>query len=383
MKIFGIICEYDPLHFGHIRHINHTRKLAGTDGIIICVMSGNFLQRGLPSTMNKFTRAKHAILSGADVVIELPTLFSTSSANDFAYGGVKILNQLKCDALSCGSESGDIDALNKLSSVLLNGQAEFDNYIKDAMSQGHNYPSAISLAEEKILGTTLLKSPNNLLAIEYLKSITKLDAQIEFDTLKRDSNFADEDNLKNCSSSVIRKAFKSSNIEGVQAHMPKYVFEDIIKSEITYQTKFENIIPIILATKDKKYLADIADISEGIENLLFNNLEGDFENYLSKIKSKRYTRAKLNRILLYAVLGIDKDYQAIKQTRENLPINILAIKNDANIIQEITNRINENNLENTDITQKISLLTEKADRLYNTMYNIVIDKNKINKLNKY
>lgn len=383
MKIFGIICEYDPLHLGHVRHINYTKHLAGENGLVVCVMSGNFTQRGLPAIMDKYTRAKHAILAGADAVVELPTLFSTASATDFAYGGIKILQQLGATGICCGSECGDKNALLSICDKILIFNEEFNNTIKQLMREGENYPTALSIAENKLFNTNLLSYPNNLLAIEYLNSIKKLNSDIIFETLHRDSSYSDEDNAQNCSSSTIRKAFKANNFDNVKQHLPEYIYEDLLTTTIDYQSKYENLIPILLSLKNKNLLSEIADVTEGIENLLFDNLCSNFDEYISKIKSKRYTRARINRILLYSILNITKTHQKLKQTKSNIPLTLLAIKNNNIVINEVLKLIQDNNQSNNENTKEISSITQKADRFYYTMRKIVIDKNNINKLKKY
>ncbi len=383
MKIFGIICEYDPLHLGHARLINHAKNIAGKDGMVLCIMSGNFVQRGLPSILNKFCRAKHAILAGADAVIELPTLFATASASDFALGGVKILNQLKADTLICGSECGDKNVILSLAQFLFSPSEKFNAIVRNHLEKGQNYPTALSFAEKEIYGSNILNSPNNLLSIEYAKAILATNSNLSFETLKRDSDFLDENNFDNCSSSVIRKAFLENNLDKVKHHLPEYVFNDLKNLDKNYLKKYQDFIPLYMATKTKKQVEEIADVIEGLNNYLIDNLDSNYEKYISNLKTKRYTRARLNRILLYSILNITKNLQMFKYSAE-LPINLLAIKNDKRIIGEIKRRTN------TDLTQEklqyiteINQLTENSDKFYYTMYDIVIDKNKINKLNKY
>lgn len=383
MKIFGIICEYDPLHLGHVRLIKHAKALSDKESIVLCVMSGNFVQRGVPSVLNKYCRAKHAIYAGADAVVELPSLFATASATDFALGGVKILNQLKVDTLICGSEAEDKDEILSLSKSLFNPSEQFNNTVRNYLQKGINYPTAISLAENEIYHSNLLSSPNNLLAIEYAKAILKTNSQLSFETLKRDSNYFDENNIDNCSSSVIRKAFFENNLDKVKQHLPEYVFYDLAQANNKYLQQYQNFIPICMATRTKKQLEEIADVTEGLNNSLIDNLDTDFEKYITNIKTKRYTRARLNRILLYSLLNVTKAQYQLKNS-DNLPINLLSIKNDNKIIAEIKNRINDNLTQNNspDLI-KINNLTENFDKFYNTMYKIVIDKNSVNKLNKY
>lgn len=140
MKISGIICEYNPLHFGHIRHINYTKQKSDT---VICLMSGNFTQRGTPACIDKYDRARHAVLSGADLVLENPTVFATSSAENFAFGAVKILSALKCDYLSFGSECGDVPLLTECANTIIDPPRQVTDSIKIALSKGLSYAAAL------------------------------------------------------------------------------------------------------------------------------------------------------------------------------------------------------------------------------------------------
>ena len=174
-----------------------------------------------------------------------------------------------------------------------------------------------------------------------------------------------------------------NNLDKVKHHLPEYVFNDLKNLDKNYLKKYQDFIPLYMATKTKKQLEEIADVIEGLNNYLIDNLDSNYEKYISNLKTKRYTRARLNRILLYSILNITKNLQLFKYSAE-LPINLLAIKNDKRIIGEIKRRTN------TDLTQQklqyiteINQLTENSDKFYYTMYDIVIDKNKINKLNKY
>ena len=181
MKICGIIAEYNPFHNGHSYHMLSTREKTNCD-YIICIMSGNFTQRGEPTIFDKWQRAKAAVLCGADLVIEIPTLFATSSAENFAYGSVKILDMLGVDYLSFGSEIDDGDALNKLAKILVKEPKEYKKILKQKLSGGISFPVARKEAltaytdDESI--AKLVAGSNSILAIEYLKSLIKLKSDI-------------------------------------------------------------------------------------------------------------------------------------------------------------------------------------------------------------
>ena len=384
MKILGIICEYNPLHLGHLRHITFSKKIYGDDGMVVCVMSGNFTQRGLPAVTDKYTRAKHAVLSGADAVIELPVIFSTGSATDFACGGVKILDSLDADGICCGSECGDGKTILDLSKKLVNPTLEFNAKIKEILAEGENYPTAVSRAERELFGSDLLSKPNNLLAVEYQKAIFVNKSDMSLFTLKRDSDYNDE-SADNVSSSSVRKAFYCDDLIKIKDNVPTYVFNDLSATDRATLKRYREFLPIFLSTMTKTDLSRIADVTEGLENLLSDNVTLNFDKYVEKIKTRRYTRAKLDRILLYCVLGIDKKMQTIRQTAKSIPINLLAIRDDEKVLKNLLPRIENANKKNEGNQEFITIndLTKKSDRFYNTIFNIVYDKTQINRVKKY
>ncbi len=384
MKILGIICEYNPFHIGHLRHIDFCKKIYGEDTLLCCVMSGNFTQRGLPAVLDKHTRAKHAILAGADAVIELPFLFSTGSATDFANGGVKILGLLNANGICCGSECGNVEEITKLSKRLLNPTSEFNAKIKEILSLGENYPTAVSRAEKELFGSDLLSLPNNLLAVEYAKSVFTHVPDTEFFTIARDSDYRC-DSSDSVTSAAIRKAFFDRELKKIKNNVPDYVFKDLNDADASSAKRFYDFLPLALSTKTKTELSDIAEVSEGIENLLYDNLCFNYDEYVAKIKTKRYTRLKLNRILLYGALGIDKKIQEVKRSATDIPLKLLAVKNDDKVLKAVLPKIDEINERNKTSPEYITIeeSTEKSDRFYNTIFNIVQDKNQKNKIRKY
>ena len=177
MKLAAIICEFNPLHTGHKKLIDFAKTLADN---VVCIMSGNFTQRGLPACADKYPRARHALLAGADLVVELPTVFATASAENFAFGGVAIAQKLGADCLVFGSECGDIDKLFSCLDII--EDCETNKLIQQEVSKGVSYPKAIASA----CGLDILDKPNNVLAIEYLKAIRRSNSTIAPFTLKRD-----------------------------------------------------------------------------------------------------------------------------------------------------------------------------------------------------
>ena len=185
MNIAGIVCEYNPMHNGHVRHIAATREILGDCGIV-CVMSGNFVQRGDFAVMNKFVRARAAVLSGADLVLELPVPWCISSAERFAFGGVSILENIGAVThISIGSESGDAERLEQTADILLDPR--MDEIIRRELENGISYATARQRAAEELAGQELqeLKSPNDILGLEYLKAAVKLKSKLTPIAIKR------------------------------------------------------------------------------------------------------------------------------------------------------------------------------------------------------
>lgn len=324
LKICGIICEYNPLHLGHIRHIEFSRSLADT---VICAMSGDFTQRGTPAIMDKYLRAKHAVLAGADLVLELPAVFSVASAENFAYGGIRLLDALRCDCLSFGSEGGDLASLEKCAQALIDPPDALKSEIKRNISLGFSYPAAVARA-----GTAydpvfaLLDKPNNLLAVEYIKQIKILGSAIKPVTLKRADNYGDMEIAGEfTSSTALRHAVTEGKTERLEKYMPPYVIEDLAPFS---HEKYQQFVYSFLNTTSAGQLSKIEGVTEGLENrIMANVMKGSYAAMISAIKTKRYTLVKLQRVLLSAVLGITKEIvQSAKQARP-YP-RVLAVKKD-------------------------------------------------------
>lgn len=271
---FGIICEFNPLHQGHIHLMNSIKK--DENDTIICAMSGNFVQRGETAIAAKYTRAKMALHNGADLVIEIPTLCSTQSAQGFAKAGVKILEATGiCDTLAFGAECDDIDELKRISQEII----DRDDEIKKALEGGLSYPAA----RRQVIDTDILDSPNNILAIEYLTH-TKLDAV----AIKRIGKGHDTDD-SNYSSSAIRK-----------------------NMDLKYSNSLKNCEKAVLyklRTMSAEDFKNIEDVSEGLENRIVDAVKKatNLDELYDLIKTKRYTHSRIRRIILRAFLGITKD----------------------------------------------------------------------------
>ncbi|MCM1225905.1 MAG: nucleotidyltransferase family protein [Clostridium sp.] len=313
MKITGIICEYNPMHNGHIYHIKRTRENGATH--IIAVMSGNFVQRGETAVMSKHFRASLALGGGADLVVEIPVVYSLASAEFYAGGAVGILDSLGCcDELSFGSECGDIDMLKKAADAV--NKLPIDD-IAEKMKLGMPYPAAAAELIREIYGSKLydiIASPNNILAAEYIKALGKSNSDIKPFTVKRSGAAHDSDNISNntASASYIRKCM-SENMDFIKL-VPHHVYNGYkkcrIDGKLSDMKNLERIILYKLRTSSADDLKKIPDVGQGLEHRLKQASDSHTVNeLLERVKNKRYTMARLKRILLNMLIGTTADDQ--------------------------------------------------------------------------
>lgn len=327
MKITGIITEYNPFHLGHKFHLENSITQTNATHII-CVMSGNFMQRGIPSIMDKWTRAKMAVLNGVDLVIELPLIYSISSAENFAYGALKTLNDTNIvDSIFFGSECGDISKLQSIANILCDEPLEYKTYLKNELDKGLPFHLArMNSLSNHLNDDTLnhiLNNSNNILGIEYLKAIKKLNSSITPMTLKREgSNYNDKKLSSSFSSATsIREEFFNNSLSNLKNSLPAPSFDllHFLKSNNYDFATEEKMFPFIkykLLTENINF-KNIPDLSEGIENKILKEIASStsFNDLISKIKSKRYTYTRLSRILTYIYLSLyEKDIIKIKES---------------------------------------------------------------------
>lgn len=315
MKISGIICEYNPFHNGHLYHIRETRKNGATH--VVAVMSGNFVQRGDTAIMDKLERARLAVHSGADLVIELPVQYCLSSAENFASGAVWLLNSMGCvDEISFGSECGDIDKLQKaLDTVEITALMQKDT-IHEIMEKGYTYPRALTSV---INGTdpeiaAVISEPNNLLAIEYMRALKRFGSSMEPLTIKRTNVHHDSFDAANgfASASYIREQIINARSTSGIGQYTTSIWIDAINNafrngEIATLSKLERIILYKLRSSSVEEIAEINDVGQGLENRIFGaRMAGSLDELLFTVKTKRYTMSRIRRIMLSLLIGIKK-----------------------------------------------------------------------------
>ena len=321
MKVLGIICEYNPFHNGHLYHINMAKKLTGCD-YVVCVMSGNFMQRGEPSLLNKWSRTKMALNNGVDVVIELPLPFSIASAPYFAMGGIKILDSLNMVSDFCfGAETPDVDTLKKLANIIAEEPCDYKIFLKDYLNLGYSYPKARELALIKYLDdskvSTIMACPNNILGMEYLKALSLFKSNINTTILKRTNDYNSKGLFGSIvSSSGIRACFNDSNFDtnSLVNFMPEscvsLLLEDIsLGIAPIFFKNFDDILISKLRCMSKEEISKINYVSEGFENRIktFSDKCCDISNLVTSLHTKRFTDTRVRRILLNALFGITKN----------------------------------------------------------------------------
>lgn len=299
MHIVGIVCEYNPFHNGHLYHLQKIKEKF-PDSLIILVLNGYFLERGEISLITKEDKAKLALTYGVDLVVELPFIFGTQSADTFASISMKILATLKCEYVVFGSESNDLEILNKISDYTFKENKEYQEKIKYYLNEGLNYPTALA----KALDINFSFLPNDLLGISYLKAIKQNNYQIKPILIKRTNSYHDtkEDDSNIVSASNIR--LKLINNKDVSQYVPKKVINCLIK--IDYSKLFSYLKYKIMTEKD---LSIYLDVSEGIDNRLKKviNTCNNLDELINQTKSKRYTYNRLNRMLIHILIGLTKE----------------------------------------------------------------------------
>lgn len=346
--ILGIIAEYNPFHNGHLYHLLKSKEKTNADSVI-AVIGGNFTQRGEPSLVDKWTKAEMALKNGVDLVIELPTLYSTSSAENFADGAIKILNSLKIvDSISFGSETENLNHLNVIANVLYKEPKEYKDLLYNSLRDGKSFPRA---REEAMLNylqdnkySRIISSPNNILGIEYLKALKKYSSKITPMCIKRKDvgHLSLDYNGEIASATAIRSLIQRNRISDVKAYLTPASYSILVDEMqkghfITSITPFEQTIIYNLRNMPVEKILNLPDVSEGLEYLIKKaaNSCNSINEFINIVSSKRYTESRIRRILLYSLLKITKRDIAISK-KVNPYIRILGFnENGKNLISKI------------------------------------------------
>lgn len=328
MKIVGLIAEYNPFHNGHQYHIEKAKEMTQADAVIV-VMSGNFVQRGTPAIMPKHLRAKCALECGADLVIELPVCYATGTAEQFAYGAVSLLDKLRCvDAICFGSECGDIAPLKELARILCDEPDEYKKELQANLRSGMSFPLARQEALEKLYPNynygELLAEPNNILGIEYLKAVYRLNSKIEPLTIKRMTSHYHDTELKKqfSSASALRQAISTEQFAELYGQIPSNcmpILENGYENRYPlFVNDFSLLLKYRLLNETSSSLTMYADVSEELANRICNQLNNyvSFDQFCELLKTKEITYSRISRALIHIILGIKKEaYTEIEYAR--------------------------------------------------------------------
>ena len=378
IKVLGIIAEYNPFHYGHINHIKEAKRITNSD-FVIAIISGPFTQSGNISVIDKYKKAETSIKYGVDLVIELPQIYSISSANYFSYFAIKLLTSLNIvDFICFGSECNDIKLIKSVANkIQANDEAFWNNLKKE------NKNISFAKARENVLKDVLneselsiIKNSNDILGIEYVKALNNINSNIVPYTIKR--------NEKYMSATNIRAYLEDNNFEKIKLQVPNETYEYLENVNIISNENIFNLIRYKILTYDTYTLSNIKDITEGLENKLKKEIIEctSYEDFINSLKSKRYQMSKIKRILINILLDITKSdfsyainnnvlYAHILKANDNGKKLISKISKNSNITL-ITSANKTDNL-NNDI-KKYFNIDIKAQNIYE-----IASKSKINK----
>ena len=352
MKICGIICELNPAHNGHQYLIQQARQKTNCD-YVVAIMSGNFVQRGLPAIYEYQLRAEMALNIGFDAVIYLPTIYTINSAEKFANFALHIASQLNINYLAFGTKL-DEKTLRKINGY--KNSTEFIKQLKNNLSQGQTFSKAFALTIQKLYHLQL--SANDILGLEYLTAIQKNDYKIAPIIIERNNDI---------SATTIRKLILQKNYERIKPMVNDTNYQIIQNNKPNNFIKFNNCICHNIITKTIEELSKIKDMREGIENKIFNTNANTFSKFNKSIKSKRYSQNYLNRLYLNILLNVSKDcdytlpYIKLVATKNNGILNALDCK-----ISLITNLKDKKNMQQNSLYNYDTI----SSKIYNSINDI-------------
>lgn len=380
MKTSAVIAEYNPFHNGHKYQIDTIKKIKNDP--IIVIMSGNFTQRGTPSIINKFKRAETAVLNGANLVLELPVIYSSSNAEIFAKGAVYILNSLGIvDNLFFGSED-NINIILNILEKLESNKEYIDTSIKKYLEKGYSYLKSYELSLDFLDDNEkeVLKKPNNILAFEYIKAINLFNSSITPNSiLRKDTYHGSSITTKNFSSaSNIRDLVYNDKLHSIKNFVPQNSFESLENKEVNNFNNYFNIFKYLLLS-NKINFNNYYDYEDGLENRLIKYINSkDIYEFINNVSSKRYTKARISRLINNIILDVDKNL--IKESFSSPAyIRILAMDSEGRKIiksienENIINKFSKSKNINNDILQKIINKQIESTNIYNLFMNKTIN----------
>lgn len=351
MKVIGIIAEYNPFHNGHAYQLEKIRRLTGADYIVVA-MSGDYVQRGTPAIVDKYTRAKMALSCGVDLVLELPVLWATASAESFAMAGVTLFEKMGCvDGLCFGAETDDLPLLSLLADILTTEPAFYRESLSSYLKEGLTFPQARAkalcdylahstdmYASEEI--SSILNEPNNILAIEYLKALKRRHSALTPYLIKREgagyhdsaisarASAPGSTAVPSASATAIRKLLLSAGAKSADAcslSMPESAYQLLsdymLQSPVLCADDFSQIVSYRLLTASCASLADVCDCNTDIANRLYRNRQSfsTYERFIEQTKSRDVTYTRISRILLHLLLGLDRSKESVGKNCDYIP----------------------------------------------------------------
>lgn len=320
MKATGVVVEYNPFHNGHLHHLRETRIASGAD-VVVAVMSGHFLQRGEPALVSKWARTRMALEAGVDVVIELPYCFATQHAEIFSRGAISLLDSIGCESFCFGSEDGDIDTFEKTVLFIEANRERYNTYISRFIQDGMSYPSALAKAFQTLgNGDSVidLSKPNNILGFHYLEARNQIQSTLKAYTITREAAGYHDQHFSSpsiASATSIRKSiFTSEGDHKIDSYLPSTSVDQLTHYQLEYGgfhrwEDYWTILQYKLLSSSKEELKDIYEIEEGIENRMMECVKAStsFEEFMTKLKTKRYTWTRLQRMLLHILTNTGKE----------------------------------------------------------------------------
>ena len=362
MNVIGIIAEYNPFHLGHLYQINKIKEMY-KDSIIIAIVSSSFTQRGDVSILNKWDKARIALDNGIDLVIELPYFYAGQSSDIFAKGAVTILNYLGIDTLVFGMESDDINNLKLMADIQLNDK-NYNNIVKEYLSNGYNYPTALSKAIKDILNLDIY-FPNDLLALSYIKQVKLINNNINVIGIKRTNDYHSKEITSNIvNASLIREQFKN-NLD-ISNYIPSYDTNKL------YNVSVNDFYPLLKyqILNNINNLDKFLTVDEGIDNRIKKYIKNsnNWNELVNNIKTKRYTYNKINRMLMHILFNLTKDES------KNIVIDYVRVLGFNSKGRSYLNKIKKNKDINivTNYKDGISKLFDLENRV-NNIYAIIVD----------
>ena len=348
MKTLGIVTEYNPFHKGHAYMIEEAKKKAGADRVVV-VMSGSFVQRGEPAIFDKWTRTEAALMNGVDMVLELPVLFAAANAETFARAAVRILEETGIvDVLCFGSESGDLHSMQEAARLMENETEEFQHILKEHLDEGLSYPAARAKALEIVsqISSDILSRPNHILGLEYLKALDRYNCSMEPMTIKREGDYNSPSLTEGfASAAAIRKALAEDRSTEALPQLPENV-HDLYNKALSLGTApcfWDELTPALhykLRMSSTEEIHEIAEVVEGLENRILHSIDScyNIKDVIDFIKTKRYTRTKIQRILLHILLDIKEKEVAYFMNLPKMPyIRVLGFKKETSgILADLT-----------------------------------------------